>query len=317
MLDTLSEFFLALAQQPLDPRKRIYLGYLIAAAVIAVLWRFKLGSSANYSLRSLFNAKVWWGRSARADYLVILINQAIMLLLSPLLLAKLSVAASVYYALSQAAGAPGLFANAPPLLATVSYSLTLFLMDDWSRFALHKLMHDSPLLWAFHKVHHSARTMTPLTVYRVHPVETVLFTLRSALVQGICTAVFIYFMGNKLSLLSIFGVSAFIFIFNTVGSNLRHSHIRLCYWPCLEKIFISPFQHQLHHSTAPQHFNKNYGAVLAVWDLWRGSLIGSANQAPPRFGLRRREQDQEHSLRSLYWHPLAEACMRIQKLVSR
>ena len=38
----------------------------------------------------------------------------------------------------------------------------------------------------------------------------------------------------------------------------------------IENIFISPFQHQLHHST--KYYNKNYGGYLAVWDNIFGTL---------------------------------------------
>jgi len=32
-----------------------------------------------------------------------------------------------------------------------------------------------PFLWEFHKVHHSANVLTPITAFRVHPVDTWLF----------------------------------------------------------------------------------------------------------------------------------------------
>ena len=56
------------------------------------------------------------------------------------------------------------------------------------------------------------------------------------------------------------------------GSNLRHSHINIKYWKWLEYIFISPAQHQLHHSIAQEHYDKNFGAALAIWDWLFGSL---------------------------------------------
>ena len=41
---------------------------------------------------------------------------------------------------------------------TVSYTALLFLASDGSRFLLHKVMHEVPLLWRFHQVHHSAQS---------------------------------------------------------------------------------------------------------------------------------------------------------------
>jgi sterol desaturase/sphingolipid hydroxylase (fatty acid hydroxylase superfamily) len=40
----------------------------------------------------------------------------------------------------------------------------------------HWLSHKVPLLWEFHKVHHNAEVLTPLTNFRVHPVYTWVFT---------------------------------------------------------------------------------------------------------------------------------------------
>ena len=36
----------------------------------------------------------------------------------------------------------------------------------------HWLSHKVPLLWEFHKVHHNAEVLTPLTNFRLHPVYT-------------------------------------------------------------------------------------------------------------------------------------------------
>src|ERR1039458_8498353 len=37
------------------------------------------------------------------------------------------------------------------------------------------LFHAIPALWEFHKVHHSAEVLTPLTEMRTHPVEIIAF----------------------------------------------------------------------------------------------------------------------------------------------
>jgi sterol desaturase/sphingolipid hydroxylase (fatty acid hydroxylase superfamily) len=124
-------------------------------------------------------------------------------------------------------------------------------------------MHRWQFLWAFHKVHHSAETMTPITVYRVHPLESIIYGLRGSFVIGAVIGIFAYCFGiNNFSLATLLGVNLFSFIFNVAGANLRHSHIEIAYWPWLEKILISPAQHQLHHSIENKHFNKNYGAML-------------------------------------------------------
>ena len=108
-----------------------------------------------------------------------------------------------------------------------------------------------PVLWAFHKVHHSATALNPLTVFRTHPIESIVFSLRGALVQGICIAVFVFFFGGQVQLVTVFGAGILNFLFNALGANLRHSHIPIGFWKPVEYVFISPAQHQIHHSTAP------------------------------------------------------------------
>ena len=53
----------------------------------------------------------------------------------------------------------------------------------------------------------------------------------------------------------------------------------------LEFIFISPFQHQIHHSSDPRHFNKNMGSKLAIWDYLFGTLVLSASTSKVNFGI--------------------------------
>ena len=64
-------------------------------------------------------------------------------------------------------------------------------------------------------------------------------------------------------------MNLFSFIFNIAGANLRHSHIEIAYWTWLEKIFISPAQHQLHHSIENKHFNK---IMVLCWQSGIGVL---------------------------------------------
>ena len=145
-------------------------------------------------------------------------------------------------------------------------------------------MHKVPFLWSFHQVHHSAETMTPFTIFRTHPVEGIFFLIRSSVVQGLVISLFIYLFGSKVDLITIFGASVGVVVFHSLGSNLRHSHIKIRYPKFIERIFISPGQHQIHHSIDKQHFDKNFGVALAVWDLIYGSLAFS-EKSEHKFGL--------------------------------
>ena len=92
-----------------------------------------------------------------------------------------------------------------------------------------------------------------------------------------------------------------VFIFNVLGANLRHSHISISYWRWLENIFISPAQHQIHHSVEAKHYNKNYGAILAIWDNLTKTLYFSDKQQNITFGLVEKQSIKEQELIYLYF----------------
>jgi len=101
------------------------------------------------------------------------------------------------------------------------------------------------------------------------------------------------------------GVNIFVFSFHVAGSNLRHSHIGIQYWPWLEKLIISPAQHQLHHSLDFRHYDKNFGATLALWDWFFGSLHYSEDVDGLVLGVDEGHIDHQN-LKELYIRPLQE-----------
>jgi sterol desaturase/sphingolipid hydroxylase (fatty acid hydroxylase superfamily) len=78
------------------------------------------------------------------------------------------------------------------LFVAILFSVTLFLADDASRFFLHRAMHHWPLLWRMHRVHHSATVLTPFTVFRVHPVESVVYSARGFIVFSLVAGISIW-----------------------------------------------------------------------------------------------------------------------------
>ncbi|MFW1676778.1 sterol desaturase family protein [Pontibacter sp. JAM-7] len=306
----LDQFADELVSAFINPQKRVFWGYLFMAFAIGIGWLcWQHRCSFFGALGQMLNPAVWWSHSARADYKIFVINRLLMLLFGPWLVTRMVFAGWLFYSLHDLFGGRVLIgASLPQWAVMFSFTLIYFLLDDASRYLLHRWLHQVPWLWAFHKVHHSATRLTPVTVFRAHPVEALLFTVRSALVQGVCIAAFVYFFGDRADLITIFGSSFILFIFNVAGANLRHSHIAIGYGKHAEKWLISPAQHQLHHSTNPSHFDCNFGVVLAIWDRLGGSLIVSKPGQRLRFGLNRQQQKaQLHTLHDLYLWPFYEA----------
>ncbi len=177
-----------------------------------------------------------------------------------------------------------------PTETLVYYTLALVVMYDLVFYLVHLAMHKIPFLWEFHKIHHSATTLNPVTQYRLHPVELLINNCAYVFVSALLMGVFDYFSTNQVGLYLFFNANIFTGIFLIWGANLRHSHVKLGYFNFLERIFISPRQHQIHHSDNPKHYDKNIGAKFALWDWLFGTLVPSKKGEKLRFGLGTKER---------------------------
>ena len=304
----LNEYFASLLDGFLNPQKRLFVGYIATALFIALGWLLFSGnkrapSKVSQALAHLFSKKVWWSKSAKLDYQIILGNRLFLLLFSPLLISQLAISSGLFLLLAEhLPSRPTFLSSWNTFSVSLLFTSVYFVIDDFARFLLHFMMHRLPFLWAFHKVHHSAETMTPFTVLRTHPVEMVLFSLRTIAVQSISIALFVFFLGDRLTLVTVFSASLFAFIFNLVGANLRHSHIPLHYPKWLERLIISPAQHQIHHSIESRHHDKNFGVALSFWDRCFGSFLYSEPKENLNFGLKN-QQHFRYGVISAYSEP--------------
>lgn len=110
--------------------------------------------------------------------------------------------------------------------------------------------------------------------------------LRSIAVAGLVGGLFIYLFEGKIAPLMILGISAFSLLFNLAGSNLRHSPIYLGFGK-VEKWVMSPAQHQIHHSADSDHFDKNFGVMIALWDRLFGTWLSSKTESVTVYGMGR------------------------------
>ena len=291
-----------------NPGKRIFAGYLALSVLLAFAWLvFVKRQSIRTAFSKIFDSKVFFSNSAKADYKIFMINRAVTFLISPLLLSQVAISTAIFFWLHGIDFFQRGSLNHWPVGVIVGiFTLTMFVIDDLTKYLVHRWMHKWPSLWAIHKVHHSATTLTPVTVYRVHPLEGVLYALRSTVAQGTVIPITLFFFGNAVDLYTIVGVNVLVFTFHVTGSNLRHSHININYWPWLEHLLISPAQHQVHHSIAEEHYDKNFGAALAIWDWTFGSLHLSETDKHLEFGLDATQSKSDASLKQMYVTPLKE-----------
>lgn len=264
------------AMTPLDdPGSRLFYLNILASAMIALIY-FRLAAGPAKASRVWRNRlgirwRYWWNRSARVDYQLLLLNSVLKILLFlPLLSFGYEISQATIALLLKAFGDFQSVSPTTPLLA--AFTLAVFVWDDLLRFLHHLLMHKISWLWPFHVTHHSARVLTPMTLYRTHPLEALLATLRNGLSLGVATGFFLFIFDGHFHVITFFGVNLFGQLFNLFGSNLRHSQVPLGFG-IFERVFISPAQHQIHHSKAAEDFDRNFGVSLAIWDQLYGSLV--------------------------------------------
>lgn len=259
----------------------IYLASFAGIAYLVWLWQHRPGKFLGW----LFPKNVYFHRSHRVDIQLFIVGRLLSLtgffgsvffpaIIASYVLAVLVVTVSGSY-------------EPPPISVGRSLIVTLIIVvsTDFCVYWIHRVHHEAAALWPFHALHHSAEVLTPVTVYRKHPVYDLIAILVRSLLVGLVQGIVLFSLIGSLDIVTIGGANAFYVVFNLLGSNLRHSHIWLSYGPVLERIFISPAQHQIHHSCAVEHINKNYGEIFAIWDWIFGTLFIPTRRETLTFGL--------------------------------
>ncbi len=281
MVDAVTETALGVLRVFTRPTQAIWWGYLATAALIAAAVHLARGSRAQPAkwLRLLTH------RSVRSDAAMLVINT----LLHSFYFAVPLHAVSTGVANQTWAGLHSTFGPHPPWLTgwtlPLATTLLVFLAADLAFYIAHRLLHRIPILWSLHKVHHSAEVLNPLTVVRRHPGDILFDGLVAGLFLGVTYGVLGFAAGELIGGYAILGVNAILFTTLLIGFNLQHSHVWLTFGP-LDRLLISPAAHQLHHSDAHAHFDRNFGNMLSVWDQLFGTHIRPRSRpAALRFGL--------------------------------
>jgi sterol desaturase/sphingolipid hydroxylase (fatty acid hydroxylase superfamily) len=291
----------------------LYWPFIVSTLVIVLL---VAGRAGRAQFRDYFRAQVWWHASARADYRLYFANALVLpLVFGWLLFGDAQVGGLIDAALGRApAAAAAMDAGLPLRLA---YTVVFFLAYDFGRFVAHCLLHDVPALWEFHKVHHSAEVLTPITAYRAHPVDLLVMAWVPAVLTGIATWAFNAASGGQVGFYAFLGLHVALWAVNLID-NLRHSHVWVTYGPSLGRWVVSPAHHQLHHSFEPEHIGCNRGFSLAVWDRLYGTLRMPAPQPETfRLGLGDGTEPQWHSVKGMYLKPFVGFAARIGELFRR
>ena len=150
-----------------------------------------------------------------------------------------------------------------------SQFLLLFVVADFIQWNVHRMLHHSPWLWEFHKVHHSVEEMGFAAHLRYHWMETV-----------------VYKSVQYIPLVMIgFGLDDFfiLHLVTIVIGHLNHANVKITYGP-LKYVLNNPVMHLWHHAKElpTGSHGVNYGISLSLWDyLFGTAYIPNENANEP------------------------------------
>ena len=256
--------------------------------------------NASNFLRFCFPSAILRSNSCRLDVMFVFSLHFLRpLILTPILLTSVGVTVGTHHLLETVFGARPVVTNSFWLrLAVLAIGIVL---QDGVNFLVHYYNHKMRIVWEFHKVHHASTFMIPLTNQREHPVQTVFNYTPELLAVGVWLGLITYLLRMPIEDNMVLGMDAWFFANLLSFYHLRHSHIPMSYgW--LENFVMSPAQHQLHHSYAVQHWDRNFGLLLSVWDKMAGTFVRSAPQ-DVRLGLPAEHANDFNTLPQLYITP--------------
>ncbi|MBT8154866.1 sterol desaturase family protein [Epibacterium ulvae] len=301
-----------------DPSQRIFYLYLatsilVAFGVYSVHRARKSAETPDSFVAFLFPKSVWGHPSAWLDVRYFFFHK---LIGHFLMFGLLAGAAAMVFRLMTGVSITSLPTTAQGGLSwviVIAYMFVSTLVSDFIGWGVHYLQHKVPILWEFHKVHHSAEVMHPLSNYREHPIDNLLYQLCIGLGYGAVTGGAYLVLDVVPSLPSILGVPVLMFLFNILAYNLRHSHIWLR-WPGVwSKVFPSPAHHHVHHSCHPAHFDKNFAFLFPIWDVIFGTYIMPDDNRDVKFGVAGMKSMEMDSCWKLYSVPFVKAARRLRK----
>lgn len=275
-----------------EPNAETYWVFLVSGIFITILAYIKFHQdTSRFSLRAfikfIFPLKLFKHRSVRIDYEMCLLN---------FFYGGLVSAFAFKYVPDFALPWKGFFIRLLGghhfsrhylyHLPDIFFTIALFTAADLAFFAVHLAFHKVPILWEFHKVHHSAEAINPVTAYRGHPINLLATQIATKLLVDLLRGFFgALYPGMGVSEIVIKGVNCLLFSYNLVGGYMRHSSIWLHFGRRLNHIIYTPAHHQIHHSENPRHWGKNLGGVLSIWDKLAGTLYIPAEREALSYGL--------------------------------
>jgi sterol desaturase/sphingolipid hydroxylase (fatty acid hydroxylase superfamily) len=146
----------------------------------------------------------------------------------------------------------------------------LLVLADFLQWCVHNLLHRVPVLWTFHKVHHSITTMDWIGNWRFHWMEILVYKAAQWLPLAWLSA----------SPEVVLAVA----VAGTFWGDFNHANLNVGLGP-LGYVFNTPRMHLWHHDASSEGgIAKNFGIVLSLWDFLFRTAFWPRDRSPVRLG---------------------------------
>lgn len=141
----------------------------------------------------------------------------------------------------------------------------------------HRLSHESPFLWRFHAIHHSAEDVDFLVNTRAHPVDLVFGRLCGL------APIYILGLGGPIGAEGA-AVPVLVALIGTFWGFFIHANLRWRFG-AVEWLISTPAFHHWHH-TKRGPINRNYASTLPWIDLLFGTFHLPGDALPDEYGIK-------------------------------
>lgn len=178
-------------------------------------------------------------------------------------------------------------------------ALIIAVYDDLTQYWYHRLHHQLPWLWRFHRTHHSANYMGMAMASRQNIIYTIFFS------QTYLTTILV-FVGLGYPALFVKGIKSLITL--SAHSSIpwdkpfyKYRVLHPIAW-VLERTISTPATHHAHHADTTDdgigYYKGNFGNMFFIWDVIFGTAL-ITRQYPKSYGISHYEGDQWYA--QLLW----------------
>lgn len=176
-------------------------------------------------------------------------------------------------------------------VGSVAAFIVALLALDGASYLVHRLMHQTPILWRVHLVHHIDASVDATTAFRQHPIEGVLrFSFIAATAWG---------LGAPPAAIALYR------LLGSLNSVLEHANVRVPRW--LDRIavlvWVTPDMHKVHHSRDRIETDSNYANLFSFFDRLFGTFTPSSRGPLVHYGINGYDTPEQQSVGAVLWLP--------------